>query len=479
MNDYEAKQEDLKKRYEALSAKKAAEAEQALDEVAVNGKFNEALNAIVEAGGRPHLIGGSVRDLIVGVESKDLDIEVFGLTADQIIEALVGVGKPNIDDRKFGVIRLDCGLAEAVEFALPRKDNIGDRGFGGVFPNLTDFEAAFRRDFTFNAISWDLLEGVIIDPLNGRADLDNRIIRHCDARFFSQDPLRAIRGFRFAGLLNATVAPETAPIIRELVPAVKELTGDAMWSEFEKWAARSIKPSMGLRFMVDTGLIEVFPEIEALVGCPQDPEWHPEGDVFRHTCHVVDAAAGQGVVVVLAALCHDFGKPETTIKNPVDRWVSPGHATVGETAVRSFLQRIGAPKGVTEQVVELVREHMVHVGQAWAISKRQARRLLVRLENTSVSDLFKVIEADHNGRPPLPGGLPGRARELSALCDKMGNEVKPIIMGRHLVKMGITPGPHFGPILKRVFEAQLDGEFDTLEDGVTLLKSVTRHWLTQ
>ncbi len=437
--------------------------------------FRKAIDEITKKGGHPYIVGGTVRDGLLGIESKDLDVEVFGITADKLIEALGCVGKPKIDDKKFGVIRLDCGLDEAVEFALPRKDNnVGERGFGGVFPDLPIWQAALRRDFTFNAMSRDLISGNLVDTLSGRADLEDRIIRHCDARFFSQDPLRAIRGFRFAGLLNASVGRETAPIIRKLVPAVKKLTGDAMWSEFEKWAKRSIKPSMGLRFMVDTGLIEVFTEIEALIGCPQDAEWHPEGDVFDHTCHVVDAAAGQGVVVVLAALCHDFGKPQTTIKNPVDRWVSPGHATVGETAVRSFLQRISAPKSVTEQVVELVREHMVHVGQTWAISKRQARRLLVRLENASVSDLFKVVEADNNGRPPLPGGLPGRARELSALCDEVANEVKPIILGRHLIDLGITPGPHFGPILKQVFEAQINGEFSTLKDGIVFLNQISR-----
>ncbi len=440
----------------------------------MNGKFDRAIDEIVKEGGRPFLVGGTVRDGLLGIESKDLDVEVFCLTADQLIEALGRVGKPNIGDRKFGVIRLDCGLDEAVEFTLPRKDNVGERGFGGIFPDLRPWEAALRRDFTFNSMSRSLISGNLIDALGGQDDLEAGIIRHCDARLFSQDPLRAIRGFRFAGLLNATVAPETAPIIEALIPDIKKLTGDAIWSEFDKWASRSIKPSMGLRFMVDTDLIQVFPEIEALIGCPQDPEWHPEGDVFQHTCHVVDAAAGQGVVVVLAALCHDFGKPETTIKNPVGRWISPGHATVGETAVRSFLQRIGAPKGITEQVVELVREHMIHVGQTWATSKRQARRLLVRLENASVSDLFKVIEADNKGRPPLAGGLPVRARELSDLCDEVAGEVKPIIMGRHLIDLGITPGPHFGPILKRVFEAQLDGAFDDLETGLDFLNQISR-----
>lgn len=432
-------------------------------------KFNRAIQEIIEAGGRPHLVGGAVRDQFLGVESKDLDIEVFGLTADKLIAALSKVGTPNVDDKKFGVIRLDCGLAESVEFALPRKDNLGERGFGGVFPNLSAREAALRRDFTFNAISQDLATDEIVDPLNGRRDLENRIIRHCDDTFFGQDPLRAIRGFRFAGLLDATVAPETKPIIKSLVPAVKELSGSALWSEFEKWTKRSVKPSKGLRFLIDTGLIEVFPEIEALVGCSQDSQWHPEGDVFEHTCHVLDAAAGQGVVVVLAALCHDFGKPLTTVKNEAGCWTSPNHAAVGEAPTRSFLVRIGAPKKVVEQVVELVREHMVHVGTG-EISKRQARRLLVRLNHASADDLFKVIEADHSGRPPLPVGLPDRAKELKARCEEVEGEVQPLVLGRHLIAEGLKPGRHFGAILKQAFEAQLDGLFGTPDEGVAFLR---------
>ena len=434
-------------------------------------KFDQAIKEITQAGGRPFLAGGAVRDQHFNIKPKDLDVEVFHLTVEQLIAALSKVGKPSVDDRKFGVVRLDCGLAEAVEFSLPRKDNAGgERGFGGVFPDLPVAVAVRRRDFGFNAMLQNLNTGEIVDPLNGLSDLKARIIRHCDDDLFGQDPLRGIRGFRFAGLIDGVAAPETVEVVRALVPEIKKLTGSAIWSEFEKWAARSIKPSKGLKFLVDTGLIEMFPEIEALIGKPQDPVWHPEGDVFAHTCHVVDEAAGKGVVVVLGALCHDFGKATETFKCPDrDRWISPGHASAGEGPARSFLARIGAPKRIVEQVVEIVREHMVHIGRE-DVTKKQARRLLVRLENASPDDLFAVIEADHDGRPPLAKGLPKAAVDLKARCEEVANEIEPFVMGRHLIGEGMAPGPHFGPILREAFEAQVNGDFSDADEGVNWLK---------
>lgn len=434
-------------------------------------KFDRAVREITQAGGRPFLAGGAVRDQHFGIEPKDLDVEVFGLTVARLIEVLSKIGTPNIDDRKFGVIRLDCDLAEPVEFALPRKDNAGgERGFGDVFPDLPVAVAVRRRDFGFNAMLQDLNTGEIVDPLNGLADLKAGIIRHCDGKLFGQDPLRGIRGFRFAGLIEGEAAPETVEVVRALIPEIKKLTGSAIWSEFEKWAARSIRPSKGLKFLVDTGLIEMFPQIEALIGKPQDPVWHPEGDVFAHTCHVVDEAAGKGVVAVLAALCHDFGKATTTHRSPDSgRWISPGHSAEGEAPTRSFLARIGAPKRIVEQVVEIVREHMVHIGREDA-TKKQARRLLVRLENASPDDLFAVIEADHSGRPPLAKGLPSQAQELKALCEEVANEIEPFVMGRHLIGEGMAPGAHFGPILRKAFEAQINGDFGNADEGVNWLK---------
>lgn len=434
-------------------------------------KFKRAIEAIVKVGGRPNLIGGSVRDQFLNLKPKDLDVEVFHLTVKQLIAALSTVGHPNVDSRKFGVIRLDCGLDEAVEFSLPRKDNAtGERGFGGVFPDLSAQEAAFRRDFTFNAMSQSLITGEIIDPFDGLSDLRAGVIRHCHDQFFCEDPIRGPRGFRFAGQINGVAAPETRVVIRSMNRVIRELPAASWWSEFEKWATRSIVPSQGLRFLVDTGMIDVFPEIEALIDCPQDPEWHPEGDVFSHTCHTVDAAAGQGLVPVLAALCHDFGKATHTIKCPTrDRWISPGHAAAGEKPTRSFLARIGAPKVIVKQVVELVREHMVRLGSG-ADSKRKARRLLVRLAHASADDLFRLIEADHSGRPPLPAGLPEQARTLQAVCDEVANEVSPFVMGRHLIASGIDPGPHFGPILREAFAAQIEGAFSDEVEGLVWLR---------
>lgn len=434
-------------------------------------KFNQVIKAIIQAGGSPHLVGGAVRDRFMNMESKDLDVEVFRLTVEQLIEVLSSVGKPNIDDRKFGVIRLNCGLDEAVEFSLPRKDNAtGERAFGGVFPDLSVEEASRRRDFTFNAMSQDLVTGKIVDPFGGERDLKAGIIQVCDLLTFCEDAIRGPRGFRFAGQIDGEASQETKTAIWAMNRAIAALPTEAWWSEWEKWADRSIRPSKGLKFLVDTGMINIFPEIKALIGCPQDPVWHPEGDVFTHTGFALDAIAGRGVVPVLAALCHDFGKPSCTSPHPdTGRWVSPGHAEAGKEPTRSFLARIGAPKMIIKQVIELVCEHMTHLGSG-NIGKRQARRLLVRLKHASVDDLLRVIEADNNARPPLNPGMPERANTLQGICKEVEDEVTPFVLGRHLIASGMSPGPRFGPILKAAFEAQIEGAFSNDVEGICWLR---------
>lgn len=429
---------------------------------------NNILEEIKKNGGTPLFVGGCVRDKILGTPSKDIDIEVYNLGSAELINVLSQFGKVNAVGVSFGVIKLTTADGQDFDFSLPRRDNKTGQGHKGfqveIDPAMTPEIAASRRDFTWNSLA-ETSEGEILDFFGGVEDLKNKVIRHTSPAF-AEDPLRVLRAFQFAGRFDMTSAPETIELCQELAPEFGTLAIERVWGEFEKWAGKSVKPSAGLRFLKDSGWLAHFPELAALVGCPQDPIWHPEGDVWEHTLQVVDQAAGKGVVIVLAALCHDMGKPETTTKNSEGRWTSPGHNNPAKA--EAFLGRIGCPKEIANQVVELVENHMVHLNE---VNQRTVRRLLARLKHSNIGDLLAVIEADHSGRLPLPGGMPDRAKQIGEIAQEMGNKVEPILQGRHLIEMGHKPGKHFGEILSRAFEAQLDGVFTCQENG--------KRWLSE
>src|SRR5690606_19773099 len=202
-------------------------------------------------------------------------------------------GPTDVVGRSFGVIKIRSGATgNEYDFSLPRRESktgAGHRGFAvRPDPMLTDAEAAARRDFTVNAIALDPFNGTVIDPHGGRRDLDSRVLRHTGPAF-RDDPLRVLRAFQLAARFNFTLAPETAALCRSMADSFHELPGERIWGEWDKWAVKSTKPSAGLTVLEETGWLVHFPEVAALRGCPQEPEWHPEGDAFTHTQHCLDA----------------------------------------------------------------------------------------------------------------------------------------------------------------------------------------------
>jgi tRNA nucleotidyltransferase (CCA-adding enzyme) len=285
-----------------------------------------------------------------------------------------------------------------------------------------------------------------------------------------------LRGFQLAARFDLTLAPETAAVCRAIAPAYAELPVERVWGEWEKWAAKARRPSRGLAVLEETGWLAHFPEVAALRGTPQDPQWHPEGDVFVHTGHCLDALvlfpgwrereAGERVLLTLAVLAHDFGKPATTVRveRPGGaRWTSPGHEAAGGPITESFLARLGAPSRYAAPIRALVVNHLAHHHGQGESSDSAVRRLARRLAPATVDELALVMRADAEGRPPLPAtdaqaridALVGRARalELAQLAPR------PILLGRHLIRLGLRPGPDFSPLLEAAFEAQLDGAF--------------------
>jgi tRNA nucleotidyltransferase (CCA-adding enzyme) len=281
---------------------------------------------------------------------------------------------------------------------------------------------------------------------------------------------------QLASRFELTAAPETVALCRRMKAEFTTLAKERVREEWIKWAARSRRPSLGLRLLEATEWLEHFPELRALVGTPQDPEWHPEGDVFTHTCHCCDAlvdlpgwrAADEEsrVVYMLAVLAHDFAKPATTHQAWRDeRWrlVSPGHEEAGGPLCERFLERLDLPLHWRRRVLPLVTHHLAHLQP---LTDRAVRRLALRLEPESIEGLCLVMTADHHGRPPKPREAPASVRELlerAAALRLAAAAPRPLLQGRHLLELGLSPGPHLGRILKAAFEAQLEGAFADLE----------------
>lgn len=425
------------------------------------------------------LVGGCVRDALLGRAVTDFDVEVRGLPLERLVEVLARHGATDLVGRSFGVVKLRLEDGAWVDFGVPRRDSkvsSGHRGFAVTAdPALSPRDAAARRDFTINAMAWDPRRDVVLDFFGGRDDLEQRVLRHTSDAF-GEDPLRVLRGVQFAARFDLTVAPETIEASRTIRDAFAELPADRVRGEWWKWATRAERPSRGLDFLAACGWLGHFPELAATVGVEQDVRWHPEGDVWTHTRHVVDALAARTEwrsadedtrgVLMLAALTHDLGKAvtsERTVAGGEVRVASPGHAEAGGPLADALLERLGMPASVIERVRPLVLQHMAHLGEA---TPRAVRRLARRLAPETIEHLALVIVADASGRPPLPPGAPDGLNALlaSAEAARVADAApRPVLLGRHLIEAGWSAGPHMGRVLDEAFEAQLDGVFADLE----------------
>ncbi len=432
-----------------------------------------------------YLVGGCVRDALLGIDQKDFDLEVFGLSYETLARVLSNWGRTDLVGRSFGVVKLSTRSGHVFDFSVPRRDSKvspGHKGFTVEFdPGLGPRDAAARRDFTINTLMWSPRTGALLDFFGGAEDLRNRVLRHVGPAFVD-DPLRVLRGMQFAGRFDLQAAPETVALSRSIRASHGELAVERVREEWFKWAGKSVRPSAGLKFLVASGWVKHYPEIAALVGCLQDPEWHPEGDVFVHTAHCCDAMAGLAewqsadletrIVLMLAILAHDFGKPSTTHeaeRHGRRRIVSPGHEELGGGLARSFLERIDAPNVYRERVPPLVMNHLAHLQ---TLNARAVRRLARRLAPEIIDHLCVVIAADQFGRPPRPQVLSPAVISLREIARDLAVQAaapKPILLGRHLIELGLRPGREFGSVLAAAFEAQLDGAFADLDGAYAWL----------
>ena len=438
----------------------------------------DVARAVRQRGGRALIVGGWVRDRLLGHDAKDLDMEVFGIPAADLPGLLVQFGEVEPIGQSFPVYKIGT-----IDIGLPRRESKSGRGHKGFVvegdPSMSIEEAARRRDFTINAISWDPLTEQYEDPFHGRDDLERRILRVVDPASFADDSLRVLRALQFAARFGLTLEEDTKALLCSI--RLDDLPPERIWGEIEKLLLRAERPSIGFALALELGVIDqLFPELKALVGCEQEPEWHPEGDVWVHTLMVIDEARqrvddldyADKLILMLGAVTHDFGKPVTTAV--IDgRIRSLNHEEEGVAPAAAFLDRLNIHsfdgKDVRGQVLGLVAHHL-KPGMLYKVREELTDGAFRRLaQKASLELLARVAKADCLGRTgnfdcSAMDWFLERARELGV--DR--SPPKPLLLGRHLLELGMKPGPDMGALLKQIYEKQLDGEIRTVEDGIAL-----------
>ena len=371
------------------------------------------------------------------------------------------------------------------DVSLPRRESKTGRGHKGFTvegdPHLSFEEAARRRDFTINAMSWDPLTDETIDPFRGADDLKAGILRAVDATTFADDSLRVLRAVQFAARFGLTLDEQTRTLCRTL--PLDDLPAERIWGEVEKLLLRAPRPSIGLALALDLGIVDqLWPELKALVGCEQEYEWHPEGDVWIHTLMVTDQARSRlegldyprRVVMMLSALCHDMGKPATT-KFEDGRIRSKGHEEAGVAPATTFLDRLNIHSldgyDVRRTVLGIVAHHLkptMFFKAPAPVGDGAFRRLAQKVE---LELLAQFAKADCHGRA---GTFECDAMDwFIERARLLGVEHQPpasFLLGRHVLALGVAPGPRVGELLKAVYEKQLDGQVTSLDEALDALR---------
>ena len=446
-------------------------------------RCRQLAGSIKDEGGQAMLVGGGVRDVLFGKSPKDLDVEVYRIEPDQLRTILDGFvslhhGRINEVGAAFGIVKIalpdrdgDSGGSDIdLDVSLPRTENrigVGHKDFAvAADPWMSIEEAASRRDFTINSLAMDVLTGEIYDHFGGVEDLQAHILRVTDEEKFREDPLRVLRGMQFVARMGLTADSETADIMKSMVPELRHLPAERLKEEWTKLFLKSERPSIGLEAAKDWGVLaEMHPILDGLSEVLQDKEWHPEGDVWTHTLMAVDKAAqitkhmqkDEKLAVMLGALCHDLGKITATSHDSDGRIRSHGHDTAGAELTKQLLKEMGfEDKDLSKKVVNLVTNHMAPTTlyeERDKIKDGAIRRLATRIYPASIPELVAVTQADYQGRGRLESERASLAsswllERAVSLQINVGEKPKPIIGGRDLMEMGLSPGKYFGEILK-------------------------------
>ncbi len=429
-------------------------------------KIRDIVNACALRGGQALLVGGAVRDSIMGNASTDTDIEIYGLSEAIVQEILSHFGTVIDVGKSFGVFRL---TDLDVDFSLPRKDSAGRRPDVAIDPFMSYHDAFMRRDLTINAMGIDLITQELIDPFNGQDDIKNKVLRTPNPQLFVQDPLRFFRVMHFVGRFGMQPDNELNAVCTSM--DLTDVSRERIVLEIEKLFLKSVRPSLGLRWLKKIKrLYDVFPELYATVGVPQRTDHHPEGDVFEHSMQVLDAAASyeyesdqQKLVLLFAALCHDLGKVTTTIV--VDGiHKSPGHAQAGVAPARQLLRRLSFKTTIFDAVPKLVKYHMeplmfIKGGAKAPAYKRLALKLAPELSMMQLAQLSRADKQGRNGESEFP--LTKNILEVDQFIAKlqqyniMHRPEEAVLQGRDILHLKLS-GPEMGRLLKKAYELQIE-----------------------
>lgn len=411
----------------------------------IPGRLLSIAGDIRGAGGRAFLVGGWVRDALLGKDCRDYDIEVYDLTQDELVPILKKYGRTNLVGKAFGVIHLAMkGLS--LDFSFPRTESkvgYGHRGFVVHTDEKLSFkEAALRRDFTINAMGMELPELTLCDPYGGIDDLKKGLLRHVGPAFV-EDSLRILRGVQFASRFALTLSPETVELCRTLTLA--DLSVERLFEEFKKWLLKPGKPSLGLRAFLDIRLNEFFPEV-----FPLRESWEDLGEMLDNMENARRALVAEGNALsesqsmefaFASFLC---GNPETSLKF-LERITNESHLLKNVPLLLGAYSEL--PLGIVSDVPSL-------------------RRLAVKLDGLKL--LCLLVKATPRKFYAAAGDaeFPEKLWQVAADFDLLDIAPQPYLTGKMLMELGVKPGKQMGEIIKQSFELQLDGKIKNVDDAV-------------
>jgi tRNA nucleotidyltransferase/poly(A) polymerase len=472
----------------------------------LQAEFRDKEFLVHHFGEEVYAVGGYVRDLIRGIPSEDVDILITHHTVEDIIEKIQPYGRVDLVGKSFGIIKFTIN-GKTYDLALPRKEV--PRGTGAkkhkdfiisADPNLPIEKDLERRDFRCNSLALRLADNKLIDPFHGANDIKAKQIKLSNPTAFPDDPLRVLRVARFASVLEFSVDPEIYEACREI--DLSGLSVERVNEEIFKILLFSPLPSVGLEELFKLGVVrQLFPELYSLTLSLQDPIFHPEKDrygnhtIWHHTKLTVDQAKRLSVLtklsqekrlaLLLASLYHDVGKPSTAqweFKKGRMVITNNGHDVLSEKIAKKILSRfrIFSWNGykLRKTILSLIKCHH-RASELWqnrkVVTKKAFNRLAADI-NGEIELLVYLDAADRAGRKEKPiTELDEEARWLLRKFKELKvtkETIKPLIMGRDLIKMDVAPGPLMGKILKKLYDLQLDNEFETKKDGLRLAKKI-------